>query len=364
MSSGRLFHYYWGGVIIALPLYLATGHYFSTRLMHEYGFMVAAILSVLMFGVGRVPKAFSFVLAGLILAAHVHASNFQSAYYSYRLIMLSLGFLVGLQFYTRAKEAHQGILINAIAIACLVQSSLCIVNYFGFRYYEWVTNFLDMGIVWKRKHDALGSTGSLGNPNVAGAFLAITLPALFRPKWIYGIFLAANAILLTNSTAPLITMGVACVVFILNRDLRKKALNWLPLPITAACFVVPYLFNNTRTENWRYALGKLKNSSLLYGQGLDAWVNIVNTERPAKGRFIQMHNEFLEVIFAFGLFGLGAFIFLNMQIERDRIFASIVGAGLVNSFFNFPLHTAATALVLIIAFFYQQRGDHDAIMEW
>jgi hypothetical protein len=205
------------------------------------------------------------------------------------------------------------------------------------------------------------NAGAFDNVNISASFLSIGLMAFIRGKWIYFAPIILWAMILSGGVAGYFTVA-AGLVFYLSRD--KK---WLPglfiaslALATVGVLVLPYVHDvfatGARVEVWAWALRQLDISEWFFGKGVGWWA--VNSPRfiinGAKVRFVQLHNEYLEVLYSVGLVGIVAMLCVARKAMAGAkyshpCFIALFGAVAANSFVHFTFHIAATACIGIIA---------------
>ena len=214
--------------------------------------------------------------------------------------------------------------------------------------------------------------GFLGNPNVSGAFYALSIFSFWKKglKWLS---LAPFAMTFFTTAFPIIT---AVAFYIM---LAWQHLNFSPKTGYAAFLVLfgafylyghsnnLWFYNGPKDELlwhdsgrfliWENSTEMLINSkNWLMGNGL-GWFgdNFKSLYKPFGWTVKQEHNEFFAVLNAFGLVGLLSFmgIFFYLSSGIDKITNAGLFACFVNFMGNFTLHISTTfivcALILVCA---------------
>jgi O-antigen ligase len=258
--------------------------------------------------------------------------------------------------------------------------------------------------------------GSFGNPNYLAEFMALTLPATFawvagRRGWprlalALGLSFGLIALVATGSRAALLGMLLGVPVAALAtwgfaafdpRPWWRQPKSRMALVAGALVFVAltgvaggrlasklshigqPDAAIEARLINWGVGVELWKENPIM-GSGVGTY-KLRNVEKmmathpdgapkPAWAqRFVQMHNEPLQLLVETGLIGLllvlGAFGFWFREVRRNAalderlkfgVFAG-VSALLIAGLFGFPLHIAWTAIALTLLLAIGLAGD-------
>jgi hypothetical protein len=263
--------------------------------------------------------------------------------------------------------------LNVICIAALVQVFWCFLQYFGLdpiftkfdRSYGWCVGFLDNG-------------------NLLSAFLAFSIPAFFRKRWVYCLPVLMLPFLQPHMKGGFLALFIAGIVYALLaiKPVKIKVYALSVIGVVIIWYVVFFagIYNFTHNERIRvinprvyYVSNHLqingniatltpdivhKESMLGFGLGQFRviWPQIYNKVYPGNKdeRMDQAHNEYLQVKFEQGWIGLvivlGFVLIMSRNIYRLKnvsvswpVSAGIV-AVFVNSFVNFPFHIAGLPL--------------------
>jgi len=170
--------------------------------------------------------------------------------------------------------------------------------------------------------------GTLGNPTLIGPYLGIIIPiTLFRRKW----WMAAVMVYATIATSSNVAIGSLCMAGLFF--IATKSKKWLITTAIATLLiggVVVCLYattprfrevcpDNQRFTTWTQAITDLnsppmkdsKKKYVMTGLGAGSFMYLFhakNNIRPGESMFVYAHNDFVQVLYEFGIFGL--FIFL------------------------------------------------------
>ena len=271
----------------------------------------------------------------------------------------------------KLKKQYIPIVLNAMCIMALVQTGLMILNYYGIWFLALpngtkgniIPSILQVSLV----PGQYVTTGFLSNLNMAGAFLALCLPAFFRKKWIYCIPFIAIGICISKSMGGIVPAFVAIVLFLLYKLYFKKRdaffLVSLLLSIGIAYLVVfrNLLFEQTRFEVWGEIWEHIVPKKPVVGWGLGSFkmffptLHKVAIQSPhAIHRWLYAHNEYLQLLVEQGAIGLAIMLgyivslFKGIFNSKVTVLAVIaISVGLLNSGVNFLMHTTGGILLLI-----------------
>jgi len=370
-SCNLTFHYYWGGVFIALPLFLKVGMNLATpRYPQDFFFFFATSLSLILFGFYKpVDLKIKLIAGGFFALAFLNSFNFTSMMYVYQIILISTFCLALVQFNSQSLtdiDKKLSILFNGIGVSAIIQVILGILQKFGHNPHQLLYFFLELG--GKQKYISVGSTGTLNNQNIFGCFLALALPVFFRKKWCYFIPFILLGIYLSASTGPLLAI-VGCVVgYTLHKKVQKLyyLAPLLGLVFTYCVYVSPLSEQKfPRKTIWRNMIDKTKSEHYLKGYGT---AFVTENKKSWKGRYVypadQAHNEYLELFITYGAAGVilvTAYFYLFYNTVSP-ILSAITAGSLVSSLFHFNLHISITALMFLVSISYnykkKQGVDH------
>lgn len=368
-----LFHIYWGAVIILLPPFIRALKEGIDPAFSKNQFFVACVAaSIAFFGFFRSYSKNNmrqiFIAGSLILLASLNRKVFASISYNHQLICFCAGLLLFLQMTVNLKSKYIYVIKTSLAVAAFIQSFFVIFSYSGIDPYPILVGEI-LGFTHKMQGFVLiKATGTLGNPNYTGAFIAMTLPFVFERYKKMSIFVFIALVL--TSGMPVISFMYGAYVYVWLKVFKGKKLKELAgISIIGAilCFVgnyfeIPFFDDKKRFSTWYNSLTLLDAKSWFIGNGLGYFYDVYPNAFPAKHVFKQLHNEYMEVLHAFGLTGILALIafFANKVrhiLKGDLFFVwSLVVLG-ANSFGHFTFHISSTALLGIIVIAYLMREE-------
>jgi len=358
---------FWGAAAIALPLFIKVGEVLPPRYTKDFFFQFLVMFSLFAFGIKKHKNDDVFLLSGfLLMVGFFNQYNYSSISVFYQFTLLSVGVLLFNQIISNVTSHDIKLIKNGLAVSCIIQSALVCISFTGVDLYKEVIELFfnvksfEMGSMTSTGYVFKGS-GSLGNRNVAGAFIASTLPFLFNKRFKVFIPLGLCGLGLTTSAMPLLSIGFAAVFLFLVRSLGKRSL----LPLTGVGLLAAFILFNTSSNNgfftagarikaWGMVFENVAIYDLIKGSGLGFVFDNWKLWTAGLEKFKQLHNEYLELLVAFGALGVGLFINLLIKsrdkiLNGDKQFSASLVVFLVNAFGFFNLHLTSTALVGILS---------------
>lgn len=330
-------------------------------------FVFFTLLSLFVFGIRKsiiqLDKLFVILGAYLLIVSLISAHTFVSNSHFTQWLMFSFGMVLLTQFICNFKEEDKKYVVVALGISCLIQSTLVIISYFGIDLYKEALKFI-LNANFIKATDNAGSNpvgiGSMLNSMVTGTFIALTLPSLRKKP----IFLAIGLVglVLSNSIIAIMSFFAGGVIVFYSKILKRRHF----LKVTSACSIIfsillylslrptGFFTQHTRYNVWKQAMSIPRGFSCIFGKGLGYFADFHYPMFHTRMRFLQVHNEFIEIYVAFGLIGLIA-IFYYLYTKKDQIlngdttFLWIFSAALASCFGVFTFHLSPTALVGLIA---------------
>jgi hypothetical protein len=179
--------------------------------------------------------------------------------------------------------------------------------------------------------------------NVYAAFMAISLPLFFRKGWYKFIPVIVLGLIIAKTSTAIAAALIASAFFVWGW--KGAGIAIIPAIAYYLAFKLPvhHLSLGARLDYWTDALGKVSGSwqTLLFGVGPGVYWQFQN----------ELHSEPVYLLFNLGIVGLiivAAYIFRSFTRSTDRRLQSALLAVVVDSFGNHVMHTAPTALLVII----------------
>jgi len=303
--------------------------------------------------------------------------------YSYQTLILVFTYLAYYQ--VLINKFNTKIILNVICSLALVQSLFVILQYFGIWIFHIPVNIKSyqqpFEIIWSwgniRYLKVLNPiySGLLDNVNVSGAMLAISMPSFFRRKWVMILPIILLCLWLSNTIGAIIPACIVCWIWLVWYLRRWNAVwfSFLVVSAIAAIYLAfqlyPLLLHSRslalRLDIWKLAWSKLVWRHWIAGWGLGQWkyafpyVQMENLSwSAANGISLTAHNEYLQLLFEFGFFGVvfisgyvGSIIIKGLR--NKSLISTICLTGifitLINSGINFLFHT--TVCMIPICYF-------------
>jgi hypothetical protein len=184
---------------------------------------------------------------------------------------------------------------------------------------------------------------TLGNQNFFAAFIAISTVFFMRKRWWVFLPVLALSLYVARTSTAIAAAFVSCAFYFWGW--KGAGLSIIPAVAYYVLFKIPVhsLSLGTRLEYWIDALSKISNSwqTLLFGVGPGVYWQFQN----------ELHSEPVYLIFNLGIIGLAimaAYIITSFTQCTDRRLQAALLAVVVDSFGNHVMHTAPTALLVII----------------
>ena len=372
----RFFAWYWGGAIVALPLFFRIDTLGDLRFTKDTFFIALTFMSLIVFGFKReltyqhkiIASLFAVVSALLFFNQH----NLYSSAVVMQWLCLNVGMILVLQMLTHFSTWDISLILNSMAITCLIQSAWFICNYFSIDPYLWIFSAQGMDVKKVVMVDGVQTIinpsevvhiiGSLGQQTLSGALIAITMPALFRNKWMWALPVAIVAICLTESAMTWLAAVFAILSYVCFKCFSKRGsireLAIYSIPILG--FVIyenihqPFFDDQLRFGVWASTLSWVEGSAIFFGNGPGYFYDMFNRYYPMDPKWVHPHSEYINLYVLIGAFGVSVAVALIWYALQRAKAQPILGASLVallvNSFGNFPMHMSATALVGISVF--------------
>jgi len=200
--------------------------------------------------------------------------------------------------------------------------------------------------------------GFLGNYGMNTSLLAVLYP--FAQGWV-SFYLVSIAVLMSGATTPLLVWGV--VLFCLYRKSGKKTLLASGLVGAGTLLLLwkhpEYLDDSTRFKNWKNYLEYFWQHNIWFGNGAGTFKGLGPMIQGLHGEkrewLFWAHNEYLEVLFEYGLVGFTLFMSSIAFLVRTTYTTAYKGkhrAALLGimacGLTDYPLRLAMFAFVIVL----------------
>jgi len=278
------------------------------------------------------------------------------------------------------KQEHFNKVLNGICIITLIQVFWQILQVCGvwilinpITKMDFIFNYRDGLLMVTKPCASKAFTGLMSNTNMTGAALAMGLPAFFRKKWFpYSLMVWVGLLLSRCAGAILPSLVVTSLYLWLNH--RKFFVPTMLFLVTGIVFyllkfdkIESLLTGSGRLPVWKEIMERMVPKRPIIGWGVGQFkVFFPALQRTWNSdwsfiRWMQAHNEYLQVLVEQGAIGLGIVIGFIVGIfhkafkHRSEIikiaFLGILVA-LINSGFNFLMHlTIATLFIVWVVLF-------------
>lgn len=372
---------FWGVAICCLPFYMRISSVVSPRYAKDALFLAVGLFSLVLFGLGKNMRApVHYLAVAAIPIAFITVKDIGSWFSIYQLACFMMGAAVFYQMSTHFNRQSERIILNAVAVACILESGMVFLNTFGIdlrEYYAALYGAYKHHISsggWERL-DGIVVSGSFDNPNLTASFLSIGVFSFFREKWLYLAPLPVFAMVLCGGVAGYFTIAAGLVGYLCRKQSPRRIRQIICLSVSIgilALYILPGTHEVFR-DGGRFAvwLGTLQNLTIVewfFGNGLGDWVSRAPAIIDGKSviKFGQLHNEYISFLYSFGLVGVACAVFaFNEALERiTRRNAALFAMGAAiaaNSVVHFTFHIAATACVgLSVIALLSRREPHGA----
>jgi hypothetical protein len=361
------------GIVIAfLPLFIKIGQVNLVRTSRDN--VLSIILVLLCFLLPdkkrRIPLSMVITLTYGLFCIVLNHWNPASIYVMFQSFYIAIALIFFVAFYEKHSRFKLNYIADGMAIGCLIQSGIVLVNFAGFNLWHWFVELIYpnvhvLGIVTK-------GIGSLDNTNLLAAYVSITIFSLFRRRWHNFIPLPMIALIIADSAMGYLTfIGGAFYYLNLQFNIVKKF--WLYLGASFGMIAIFFTgargMDSERFMHWRQFLGNVTPKQFWIGNG-PGWFADVGIIIGNGQRMEQEHNEFLSLFNAFGIIGglLLFFVFYKFLITKDRtkVFPTILFAAFINSYGHFSLHQSTVAIIIIVtaAICLAEGNKHVVNVEW
>jgi len=408
LFNQSLYSFFMGGVAMALPFIVRTSliNYEIVNGKNHF-FVFVAFLSVILFGfTKRVATSVVLLVGAVVCHAYLNQMDYLQGSVIYQFICFCAGAMLLVQAISNFKPDDNRTIFNALAISALLQSGwvfgeeffeLFFADYYNFFGGSYVTVNSHLATV---SHVTAPSVGVLSNSNYSGSLLAICSIALLRKRWIWTASIPIIALYILGATLPIVSLFFGIIIYSLVKADIKKSIIIDSMAIVTASLVILSIVNSdngalgssVRISAWTDTVNNLfigkevvahastekdaKKTSVtvggqyLAGHGLGYFATMsrffIKEQKSTKGKvWRQVHNEYLEFIYTFGLIGF-VYIFIAFRSipfvdSLDPVLAAMLGVIVFNSAGHFLFHVAPTAFIaiMLIGLLYNQKAKYE-----
>lgn len=344
------------GITIALlPLYtrLSKGDFSRTSKDNLCVLVFLVLLLILPEKKRKLPDIFKLGLVYGLSLLILNQYNPASVVVMLHTFYISIGLIFFVSFYQRHETDSEYLILNGMSVGCLIQCLIVFCNKLDFKvYFELIRLFNPTAI---SLDSGFPGIGSLGNPNLLSAYVALTAISLFRKKW--WIFLLFPLIALAISGGLMGYFSFAAgTIYYLNHKFKIIHKSWFYI-LSSILMVALYFtgingHDTKRILGWKRIFSEVDLSHFLIGKG-PGWFFDHGAVLSVNEILVQEHNEFISIFNFFGIIGVAliAAIVFPLVFKKDKveIFPSILFAAFINSYGHFTLHQSTTAIIVIVS---------------
>jgi hypothetical protein len=234
-----------------------------------------------------------------------------------------------------------------------------------------ICTYFEYGQFLKQFHDGIRTvltnpvtlpTGSLGNPNITGMFIALCIPAAWRKERYIFIPLLIGSLLLMKARGGLLVSFIGLIYINLIGyfpQYSKWTKSVAPFAFTGSIlgtFFLPRLYDSGRFLIWEKAIDKITLKSMFFGHGTGHVFNNPTLWSPYHRKYYvaELHNEYLEVFVNYGAIGLAIMFYLLSFPKKNVNLSAIVVVGLISMGYHFTMHQLTTGAIFVSALFYNE----------
>ncbi len=169
---------------------------------------------------------------------------------------------------------------------------------------------------------SIGIGGFLGQPTLVVPLLAMAIPfGIYLKKWL-GVLALVVGCLLTGSDFGV--LAIFMLVFIYISHKKYKYLIYCPIIcLFIAGFIYKphgYFIDNARFSTWTYILADVFTGNIngvpvrigMFGGGINNFGALFTSLHETA--YVCAHNEFLQILWCCGVFGLGVFLMIHYHV--------------------------------------------------
>ena len=274
---------------------------------------------------------------------------------AWKSIVVLASVLLFSKLYTSKDSFDVDILKDLLALACIGQAIWIFINYLGFDPAGWFGIMRRMAGGDSISRINMRVAGSLDNIMVSANFLALTFPFLIRRDWVLFIPCVLVVVVISESATGILGIGISIAAYLFYSKEYRALATYLILGAVAAFVLYDprFMSPGSRTQVWVESLGiwfKSGLSSQLFGFGPGIFKHFIRKLLSTKEVFSHPHNEYISILFQFGIVGLGIFLggIWKALRGKDPHFQSALCVLLLTMMSAFPLHIASTGVISIL----------------
>jgi hypothetical protein len=340
----KLSTWYWAVVLLALPLFLRVHGVTFVETAKMIAFVGLALTGLAIFGCSW--TKYDWWIPAIIIVGFFNMRNqgTTATYVQYTCMALGL-LLIPIARKACGSPGQRSVIKMVIGAVCIISSISIIMNDYGLHIYEFYVS------------SSNGSThirGLLSNRMQTAGLIAISAPALFSFPWLLPI--AIYALWLCQSALGAVAFTFSVIAWVVFRKRQKLVKISFPFMIAASIIAILYgalpysgfLGEGGRVGQWWKALNLMPGSEL-FGNGVGFWSDwaLIHKDREW---FRQLHSDWLELVFGFGLFGvvclIGAFYRIFTKNCDFMAICGLMALGIC-AIGSFPMHLSPIVVVCL-----------------
>jgi hypothetical protein len=253
-------------------------------------------------------------------------------------------------------DLKKEVLIRYIIALCFIESFWVFSASLGHNFYDYLAMlFPGVEVAEKSISYQKYPLGSLNNPNLSGALIAVTMPFFFKKDVWPWLILPATSLYLCDSAMSFLTLIAGVSFYLWNRFTKDKLTPYISFAALGILFLAiglpesGFFSGQSRYQAWMKSLDYF--TSPLFGHGLGWTGDIFRENVFGREYFVQLHNEYLQTLLEMGIVGLFFFVAAWMICalrSRNILVSSSMFAIAVNSYGNFYFHISLLSFVALI----------------
>jgi hypothetical protein len=357
------------GVILA-PLFLKFhGENDTIRMSKDIFFCFYAVFAtVSLKKVTNIRLYYKVLLVAFLFVSFFNAFNIFYARSWFQVVMVQFATLLAFSAFSGYEVRLKSALLNFVAISGIIQSVIMIGIYYNLNPEAYVLSFFYENLEYSHKSLAPSAAGSLGHPNLSGAFASIAMGAILRRKWVYCLPVFLIALYLGNSAMPILTAIAVIFSYFYKKTKLDNLYPYIITMVIGSYFILNgfpegFLSSQNRHHFWEIAISK---TNMLFGNGLGSFPSVFSKIAFNGEYFMQAHSEWVELYYAYGLIGIGLVIAFFLPIIRnikDKIIYAMMMGVFINCYGNFFFHIGALSFLGLIVMAMAYGENNVEIME-